>query len=207
MLKKLKEWMNRRTKEMEETASMLGMDYQEKDEYGMLSLLKDFKLFKKGTSKRINHIIRSKDLVEGLDISIFDYRYTISTGKSAHTYHQTVFFVQSKDLELPEFYMKPEHFFHKVAAYLGWEDIDFESHPTFSDQYHLKGDDEESIRKMMNEEVLHFFTIEKEWSLEGIGYFLIFYRNKKRLSKEEIKEFCNKGIHITQFLKTDKEES
>lgn len=205
MLKKIKAWMNRRTEEMKETATMLGMDYQEKDEYGMLSLLKDFKLFKKGTSKRINHIIRSKELVEDLDISIFDYRYTISTGKSSHTYKQTVFFVQSKKLELPEFYMKPEHFFHKVAAYLGWEDIDFETHPTFSDQYHLKGEDEDSIRRMMNEEVLHFFTIEKEWSLEGIGYFLIFYRNKKLLSKEAIQDFCEKGIHITQFLKTEKE--
>ena len=87
------------------------------------------------------------------DINVFDYRFTISTGKTSVTKEQTVFFMNSKELGLPDFYMKPEHFLHKIAAFLGFEDIDFEEFPGFSDQYHLKGEDEHYIRAVMGEDV------------------------------------------------------
>jgi len=52
----------------------------------------------------------------------------------------------------------------------------------------------------MNEDVLHFFTIEKEWSLEGLNYFLIFYKADYLMAEEELVDFYHKGNEIVNLL-------
>jgi len=191
-----------RAEAMEKVARQLGMTYTAKDEYGYKSLLADFKLFQKGTSKKIINLLHKKEEGFELEIFIFDYHYVISSGKSSVKYKQTVFFIKSKKLGLPQFSLQPEHFFHRIGTYLGMQDIDFESHPEFSDQYLLKGEDEDLIREKLDENFRSFFTIEKNWTLEGIGYFMVFYANKKLLPPEEITDFYAKGKEIYGLLNT-----
>ena len=96
--------------------------------------------------------------------------------------------------------MQPEHFFNKIGGYFGIEDIDFEAFPKFSDQYWLKGKDESAIRRSMNSELLHFFTIEKYWSLEGLNYYLIFYSKEKILHGDQLKMLYQKGKQIVEMF-------
>ncbi len=182
-------------------AHNLGMRFFEKDEKGLLPFLNHFRLFKVGHSKAIVNLMHKKDEWMISDINIFDYRYKITVNKSVKTYWQTVFFINSKELGLPDFYMKPEHFLHKAAAFLGWEDINFEAYPKFSKQYYLKGEDEYYIRAVMSDEVLKLFTIEKEWHLEAVNYFLILYKRNQLLRGEQIKDFYEKGMKICEMLK------
>ncbi|MDX1942126.1 MAG: hypothetical protein SFU99_16300 [Saprospiraceae bacterium] len=182
----------------------LGMNFQIKDEWGLLGLLKDFHLFKQGSRKRIESVIQHKDGMLESELHIFDYQYTISTGKTSATYKQTVFFMQSKKLGLPQFLMRPEHFFNKVSEWLHLsKDIDFVEYPQFSDQYWLQSKDEDYLRATMHEFILHFFTIEKNWSLEGCNYYLIFYRNNYLFPPEKIKDFYKKGMEICNMLYQD----
>jgi len=176
------------------------MEYSEKDEWGLLQLLKGFQLFKKGGRKSVTNILSREDGLEGLKVNIFDYRYVISTGKSAKRFRQTVFFVQSKDLFLPEFWMRPEHILHKIGSFIGLEDINFKEHPEFSNQYYLKGVDEELIRYTFQEEVLHYFTIEKNWYLEGIRYFFILYKKDFLMQPSQIKHFYSNGMELWRRL-------
>ncbi len=192
----------RRAEGMENAARQLGMTYTAKDEYGYKSLLGDFKLFQKGTSKSIVNFLQKKETELDLEIFIFDYHYVISTGNSSVRYKQTVFFVKSSKLGLPQFSLKPEHFFHKIGTYLGMQDINFESHPEFSDQYLLKGEDEDLIRAKLDENFRNFFTIEKNWYLEGLGYFMVFYAHNKLLPPAEITNFYSKGREIYKLLNT-----
>ncbi len=185
---------------MEQMARQLGMNYTTKDEYGYKSLLGDFKLFRKGTGRKILNFLQKKEEELDLETFIFDYHYVISTGNSSVRYKQTVFFVKSSKLALPQFSLQPEHFFHRIGTYLGMQDIDFESHPEFSDQYLLKGEDEDLIREKLNENFRSFFTIEKNWYLEGLGYFMIFYAHNKLLPPEEIMDFYAKGQEIYKLL-------
>ena len=112
---------------------------------------------------------------------IFDYQYTISTNNSRKTYHQTVLFINSKHLGLPQFSLQPEQVWHRLTTWMKLEkDIDFDSHEDFSKSYLLKGEDEEIIRHVFNPEVLNFFTIHKNWYMEGINYYLIFYSRSER---------------------------
>ncbi len=189
-----------RASAMQDVATSLGMSYRAKDEYGTRKLLGDFELFKRGGRKKVTNLMKKTEEDLELNTNIFDYQYTVSTGKSAVTLRQTVFFVQSKQLALPQFLLKPEHFFHRIGTYLGMQDIDFVDHPEFSRQYLLQGEDEDFIRRKLDADFRSYFTVEKNWTLEGLNYFLIFYRNKKRLAPEEIPEFYRKGKEIYQLI-------
>jgi len=192
--------LSHRAEQLDQIAFDLDMKFSPRDDWGLINYLEDFKLFRRGFSKRISNIIHGQEEMLNLDIYIFDYRYTISTGNSARVVRQTVFFIQSRKLGLPSFFMRPEHIFHRIGEYLGMQDIDFEEHPSFSRNYLLRGDDEEYIRASVNEPFLRFFSIEKNWYLEGVNYYLIFYRRGKRLKPDQIKSFFNKGLEIYKLL-------
>lgn len=192
-----------RQQQLERLAYQLDMEYSPKDEWGLKTLLKDFKLFRRGGRKRIKNLLHQQSGLHQLDTRIFDYQFTISTGNSSRTFKQTVFFVESKELGLPQFWMKPESFFHRVGAYLGFEDIDFEEYPKFSENYYLKGEDEEYIRSSLNDEFLKFFSVEKKWYLEGLNYYMIFYRFNKVLPPQEVKNLHTKGLKLVEMLKQE----
>lgn len=186
---------------MMQTAGALKMQYQERDEWGFINQLKDFKLFNKGGRRRIKHQLIDKDNVSETEKRIFDYHYTISTGKSSRKFRQTVFFIQSPHLGLPHFFMRPEHFFHQVGEWLGYKDIDFEAYPTFSKNYFLTGQDEEFIRANMNDKVLNFFTLNQGWHLEGVNYYMILYKKNKIFTPQQIQDLFKKGDFLFEKLR------
>ena len=179
------------------------MKYLRKDTLGEIGLLKDFQLFKKGHSKKIKHFLWQDDPDTGRKTRIFDYHYTVGGGNSTRIYRQTVFFLFSKELGLPDFYLKPENFFSKVSQWLGKEDINFNSHPVFSRSYFLKGEDEQLIRETFSEHILHYFTLENDWFVEGLNYFLIVYRHNKLMKPDQIQNFYQQGMELYRLFKNE----
>jgi hypothetical protein len=177
------------------------LKYLGKDEFGTKAYLKSFKLFKNGSGK-IRNFTQKKSHSLDEEISLFDYKYTISTGKSSITYDQTIFFVNSKNLGLPEFLMKPENIGHKIAAYLGWEDIDFEAYPSFSENYHLSGDDEDYIRHHFNDGVLKFFSKTSGWTVEAVNYYLVFYAHNNLVPENILADFYRLGCGVYELFKS-----
>ena len=189
-----------RTQQLRHIAYHLKMDFHSEEEWGEINYLKDFRLFRSGRRKEITNIFQKRDEFLDLEASIFDYKYVRGGGKNRKTIKQTVFFVKSKRLGLPHFLMKPETFFHRIGTYLGMQDIDFEEYPTFSQNYLLQGEDEEYIRATMDDEVLKFFSVEKDWSVEGVNYYLIIYKKNKLLAPRRIKHLYQKGMDIYKLL-------
>lgn len=195
-----------RSRAFEKLAHELKMSYAPTEEWGLHNLLKDFELFRRGHSKKITNLLRTRTPLLHTDIQIFDYKFTIQAGNTPVKRQQTVFFIDSKRLGLPYFYMKPETFLEKIETWLRLQrDINFESHPKFSSQYLLKGEDEDYIRATFTDEVLRFFTIEKGWTLEGVNYFLILYKYKQVLSPKEIKRLYRKGKQVADMLFLEEE--
>lgn len=192
--------LSHRAEQLDNIAFQLGMEFNPRDEWGLINYLEDFKLFRRGFAKRISNILHRQDDLLNLNTYIFDYRFTVSTGNSARVIRQTVFFIESRKLGLPIFYMRPENIFHRIGEFLGLQDIDFEEYPVFSDNYLLRGDDESYIRASMDESFLRFFSVEKKWYLEGINYYLLFYRRGRLLKPEQIREFYSKGLEIYRLL-------
>jgi hypothetical protein len=190
-----------RTDSMKGYARKLGMHFHAEDEFGLLRLLRDFKLFRRGHSRKINNILKASTL--DLTTHIFDYTYIIGKGKDRRYRRQTVMFVNSKELGLPSFSMQPESLWNKLTDWLKiTTDIDFDSHPEFSEQYFLRAEDEDLIRYIYDENVLEFFTINKNWHLEGMNYFLVFYSLNERFHPKLLESFYHTGIKLFDLLKS-----
>ena len=191
-----------RPRNLAQLADKLHCSFQTEDELDLVSQLQDFRLFSQGRDRRAENVLRHHDGLLEFDMSIFDYSYAgWGKGKDPHKRSwQTVFFVQSKALSLPELELKPETLGHKLAGLLGYEDIDFVRFPKFSGQYHLTGPDEEYIRHHFNDGVLQYFTEHKGWTVEGLGFYLVFYRKGRLVPSAEIEAFYRRGINVFNLL-------
>ncbi|MEM1123431.1 MAG: hypothetical protein AAGJ18_23535 [Bacteroidota bacterium] len=182
-------------------AHRLGMDFTVFQEYSVTREVADFELFRKGKNRVSYHLMEKQDEWMENNIKIFDYQFETGTAKSRRTVAQTVFLMKSKDLGLPQFVMKPETFLHKIASYFGKQDIDFERFPKFSGNYLLQGEDEEYIRFKMNDDILHFFSRERGWHMEGINYYLILYKENHRLKPSSVRQLYERGMGLFELLK------
>jgi len=138
-----------------------------------------------GHSRKIyNAMEANKDNIKW---NIFDYRYVVGYGKNRTSYNQTVFMAEKQGLNLPKFYLIPEHFFHKIGNIVGYKDIDFDSYPVFSKKYFLKGKNEARIRQLFTPEKLRYFeqNIIKD-SIESDGNRLIYYKPFKRIKPMDL---------------------
>ncbi len=187
-----------RKQKMLSVSTELELDFMEKQDFGMHQQLGEFKLFQVGGSRKVSNVLSAPGL--GFENHLFDYKYVISTGNSTKVFNQTVFFINSKELSLPQFYQKPESIFTKLLSILGFDDIDFYNHETYSDLYHLKGEYEEVIRYYFSKEVLDLLTSQKEMYLEGMNYYLILYQRNKLCPPEQIRSFRNFGLMLHKLL-------
>lgn len=182
-------------------AHRLGMDFVEQEEYSVTREVSDFELFRKGKNRLATNIMQKQDEWMEDRIKIFDYQFETGHSKDRRIVAQTVFLMRSKNLGLPQFVMKPETLFHKLAHYFGKQDIDFERFPKFSGNYLLQGEDEEYIRFKMTDEILHFFSRERGWHMEGVNYYLILYKENHRLRANSVAQLYERGMGLFNLLK------
>lgn len=175
-------------------ASQLNLKYEQQNDLGLIKQLSDFGLFNFGSSQKISNVLIEKSLDS--ENYLFDYQYVVSTGKSSVRFEQTVFFVNSKQLSLPQFVQKPETFFTNLMAYLGFNDIDFAKFPEYSDKFHLKGEFEEVIRFYFSEELLQLLSDQKSFNMEAMNYYFILYHQNKLINTSELKAFRNLGMML-----------
>jgi len=164
-------------------------------------MLKDFTLFRRGRRRKITNVLTTTDDMMDLTINVFDYSYVRGKSKTRKYRRQTVFFVNSKLIGLPEMQLKPETLVHKLGHMLGIEDINFEEFPKFSGQYYLTGEDEELIRHAMSKKALRFFTNETGWCMEGLNYYMILYKRNKLASTRSVKTLIRKGKQLHEIFK------
>jgi hypothetical protein len=188
----------RRTDELQQVATQLGLEFLPKEDGTLLADLEGFRLFSRGHSKRIFNLMRGT--TRGSPVAIFDYQYTTGHGRHRHTATQSVICLFLESAHLPTFCLRPEGVWHKVGGWLGYQDIDFEDYPLFSKNYLLRGDDEESIRNLFTYSVVAFYERETRLSTEGSGNKLLFYRHAVRVKPDEISPFLEKGLEVLALL-------
>jgi hypothetical protein len=104
------------------------------------------------------------------------------------------------------FYIKPEKVAHKIAAFFGCENIDFETNPHFSNSYHLTGEDENWIRDNFQDTVLTFFSKTSGWHVEAANHYLLFYALDSLIPENILFDFYKMGIHVYQLFKNSQKE-
>ena len=188
-----------RRQALEEFAKRKGFAFEAKDSYGIRAFFKDMKLFKHGAPKSINVIQRKE---ESFDYSgVFDYHYTVSTGKSTVTFKQTVYFRIHNELMLPDFRLFPEKWYHEVNKWFGMQDINFVSYPEFSKNFVLQGKQPEFIWKLFQyQKLVDHFNIHRSWSVEAVGKYFVMYHPSVLQPVQEMQNLLKTGDTLYDLL-------
>ena len=87
-------------------------------------------------------------------------------------------------------------FLDRIGKFFGGQDIDFESHPKFSEMFVLKGPDEDAIRSFFTPELLAFFETKVGHSIEGARGQMVLYKNGERTKPENVKDLLASAYEV-----------
>jgi len=176
-------------------AEQLGLTYLPDGEALLISELARFKLFSCGRTRKVSNTLYGR--TEDVEVAIFDYQYVTGFGQYTRFRRQSVVTFCSPHLTLPDFVLSPESDFHRIAKIFGYTDIDFNSHPTFSQAFLLRGSDEARIREVFQDDVLDCFERSRvvSFCIEGCGHRLLFYRKGVRVMPDKIRSFMDEGFY------------
>lgn len=188
----------KRRETIQKMADDLGLSFHPTADPSLLGELSSFQLFSQGRARKITNVLHGE--TDELTLAIFDYQYTIGSGKNSSTRKQTVTYCRSPALQVPMFALWPQHFFHNIGKVFGYKDIDFESHPTFSKNFVLRGPSETRIREFFVPAILEFFERQIGSSSEGDRDCLIYYRAGKRTPPTQYRQRMETGFELFKLF-------
>ncbi|TBR17042.1 hypothetical protein EPO15_17820 [bacterium] len=179
-------WLEKaRTNALRAAAPGLGLHPTDETLGDLPEALKAMSLFGAGRSTEAKNVLWG----ERRDYLLFDYQYTVGSGRSSHTYKQTVGAFLCPGRNLPEFTAAPEDLGDWFGELFGGQDIDFEHDPAFSKAYRLRGPDEPAIRDFFSVGGTQYLAARPGWTVHAKGEWLIAYRASKRVSPKKLKDF------------------
>jgi hypothetical protein len=187
-----------RTEEMKAAAALVGWNFSPTAPLNHIPWLEQFPLFSHGHGKEIRNFIYGQAL--DVKAAVFDYVYTVGSGKNQQTYMQSVVYLEPRDLTLPLFSLRPEGTWYKIISALGYQDIDFGQRPEFSRQYLLRGQDEPAIRRTFNDRLLAFFEGYPGLSLDAGGSQMFLFSGNYQFPGSEIQQYVGLALNILQLL-------
>ena len=186
-----------RTEGLMKAARILGFQFDKRSNLDVIPNHANFNLFGQGRSKKIKN--RMYGRTGGDEAMVFGYSYRVGGGQHSSTRRQTVTCLKNRR-PLPKFELRPEHVFHKIGSALGYQDMDFESHPEFSSNQLLRGENEQMIRTLFSRRILDFFERNPSYSVESSGSHVLIYLDRKRANPDEIADFLRECQRIHRVL-------
>ena len=184
----------KRIEGFEQEAEAMGLNFTQQPADSFMAHYGHFKLFNRGRRRGVSNLIEGDS--GDVTLRIFDYKFTTGSGKQTRHHVQTIASLKSSQLNIPSLTIHPEGFLSRVGSKMGFQDIDFDSHPTFSKMFVLKGDNEEAIRNFLTPAALEYFEAHQGISLEASGDTLLFYNPNRRIKPEEIKDLLARAYEV-----------
>ena len=184
----------KRIEGFEQEAEAMGLNFTQQPANSFMAHYGHFKLFNRGRRRGVSNLIEGDS--GDVTLRIFDYKFTTGSGKQTRHHVQTIASLKSSQLNIPSLTIHPEGFLSRVGSKMGFQDIDFDSHPTFSKMFVLKGDNEEAIRNFLTPAALEYFEAHQGISLEASGDTLFFYNPNRRSKPEEIKDLLSRAYEV-----------
>jgi len=162
----------RRREQMQALAAKWGFRYFPQDPWGLPTWYATLDLFTHGHSRRADNVMSGE--VDGRTVVCFDYRYTTGSGKNSHTHHHQAV-VYLLPIQAPPLRMRPESVFDRVASWVGWDDIDFES-DEFSRRYYVASQDRRFAYDIFHAQLIDYLLrCGTAPHMEMNGLFLLLY--------------------------------
>jgi hypothetical protein len=187
-----------RTEALRRVAETAGLTFAPKADIADIRSLGDVQLFARGHSKEVTNLMTGR--LGDQHVVVFDYRYTIGSGKSHSTTMQTVVVLPSAKGSLPDLQMAPENPLIKLLEAVGYQDIDVESAPEFSRRYILRGADEAAIRAALYPRATSYFAEHEGWTVEVQSGTVAIYRANSRPKPEDMRTFIDDACNAARSL-------
>ncbi len=172
----------KRREALDQEASQMGLVFDPDGSEEFQAQLNLFQIFNLGRSRKLTNLIRGDS--GDVRLSIFDYQYTTGSGKDSHTTKLTISVIESEDLRCPSFSLRPENILDRIGGLLGFQDIDFESHPKFSKLFVLKGPDAEAVRQFFKPALIEYFESVPGIVVEANPGTMLIHRSKLKKPQE-----------------------
>ncbi len=191
-----------RRKRIEELAARHGFRFDKKTTAAELPVTNALPLFESGSFRRYRNVLSRAS--RSANTWIFDFHFTTGAGKSRSTHRQTVFVLESKDLDVPAFECEPggwiASFIHNT--FNDQKDIDFKGDPEFSKRYVLHASDEPACRRLFESSGIRtVFANEKDLHLQGGGSVFAIFRRRRLVEPHRLLDFIRLGEQIHGFLR------
>jgi hypothetical protein len=187
-----------RTEELRRVAATAGFVFQAKGDLAALRALGAVPLFERGHSRRVRNLMTGR--IGDEQLAVFDYRYSVGSGKSQRTRTQTVVLLHSAGRLLPELQMFPENPVTRLAEKFGFQDIDIDSSPEFSRRYVVRGKDEHAIRAALAARATSYFAAHEGWTVEARSGTVAIYREDRRPKPQDLRAFIEEACTAARNL-------
>ena len=190
----------KRQKELQVMADSLGFSYNDEQTEKVTELLESSSML--GNEMFFNVL---GGTFNGTYFAIGDFNITVGSDSRKRKQYQTYVVIHSGKLTSPNFCLQPECALFRMAEGLlnrltGSVDIDFPTHPEFSDNYFLKGSDEDAVRKFFTPRVLEYFQANHGLSVEVFNGTLVFFRLGELVKPDDIKTLIDNAMEVHQVL-------
>ena len=170
----------KRRRELARWAQAKGLSFHPSPDSGVDDRFQQFKCLRQGDGGRYGYNIM-EGIVGKRAICAFDYHYETHShnskgGRSTH-HHYFSAVVVGAGLLLRPLFIRTETFVDKMAEFVGFDDIDFES-TEFSRQFLVKSPDRRWAYDVLHQDTMEFLMNSPRFTLEFQGSRVIAYRGK-----------------------------
>ena len=190
----------KRQKELQVMADSLGFSFNDEQTEKVRELLESSSML--GNEMFFNVL---GGTFNGTYFAIGDFNITVGSDSRKRKQYQTYVVIHSGKLTSPNFCLQPESALFRMAEGLlnrltGSFDIDFPTHPDFSDNYFLKSSDEDAVRNFFTPRILEYFQAHHGLSVEVFNGTLVFFRLGELVKPDDIKALIDNAMEVHQVL-------
>lgn len=164
----------KRREDLAKLASELGLQYDQNDPFKLPESYGNLDIFKQGHSRQAYNVLHGKQ--GKYPVKAFDYVfYTTETSTDSkgntttrEVSHYLSAIIFDADVDFPTLLIRPEGFFDKVAAAMGFDDIDFES-AEFSRLFFVKSSDRKFAYDVIHARMMEYLLQNQGWTLQLQG--------------------------------------
>lgn len=131
--------------------------------------------------------------------AVFDQQYVSGSGKNRRVVKLTLALLEVREANFPIFCLETENFMSKLLDHFEQYDIDFPSHPRFSQKYTLYGRGKDRIRQFFTPRLLDFYERIPLITTVAGGKFILVY-GERRLEPREIVPQLNFMINLANLF-------
>ncbi len=188
----------RRREAFAAAAAALGLQHDLTPDASWSARYGHFECFQRGHSRKLRHRMYGRLRGSGPVCSLgeFEFRETHGSGKNRRTvtYRFGFVIIESGYGQTPDMLIRREHFLDRVAGFLGFDDIDFES-VEFSKRFMVKSSDKRFAYDLIDAGMMEFLLREGTPNIDlGHGGFCLWYGHNVRLEPAELASLADWGV-------------